>query len=159
MKALSLLLTVIALAGTFASAAPIQAKFKPVRVHGALATMIFDLAGKYANADGGLGHVYANTEQVTCIKHVDEKVDTGNEIKCTFQYQGTAKTISTNNDAEYEDAMNMRKALIEALGPDKKVSAVEKQISVKQIDCEGISSGNEFDTLDMETGVSCDLKK
>ena len=143
-----------------AFAIPAMAQAKTITVKGALASNLANLAETYGNADGGMGKVEGNTEAVTCVKHVDEEKYENDEIKCTIAYQGVTKTISTKsqNETESADAMNLRFLLMEATHADKQTSKMEKQLSVKSIDCIRTTTEHEFDSLEIEVGTSCKIK-
>lgn len=154
------LITILTILAILPSANAAAKKGREVTVKGALAKQLITLAEKYGNADAAMGHYFGNTEAVVCIKHVGVNDSSNDQVKCAVSYQGQTKTVTTKNanHEEFESALDLRAALIEATGAEKKISAEEKRIKVKSIDCSGTASAHTLDDLDIEAGVTCKIR-
>ena len=132
---------------------------RTVKISGQLGRDIYDYGFSLGASDGGMGHVGLEIANLTCTKELDG--NGGGEVRCTGLPQGSSEsvTISTKGDKaeEINAARGLRNILIETTNADRKLSPTKRELKVKSVTCRGVSAGHDFDELDYDAGVSCDI--
>lgn len=141
----------------------IAAQAAPVTIEGVIADDLLNLSADLGAAEGALGKIYTEIQNVTCTKNVD---GTDDYISCVLvnpyaSMNGTPSSIeiSTKDSGSSDKALRLRKILNQVLpGVEVKTSATRRTISVSSIRCKGTNAGHALDDVDYEPWSECELE-
>lgn len=137
---------------------PFMANATTKIVEGELSRDLISVAEALGAADAGMGHVYAFMYDVICTKTVN---DVDGTIKCDLRpLESTANivSISTKNQDQADNAVRLRRLLLNITGGDTKLSDTERQLKIKSVQCSMLGWPIELEDIDLESLPKCTLE-
>lgn len=133
-------------------------KKKVVNVTGTRAQSLMNIASKLDIVDSAMGgNKWFSMSGISCTKTVNK--DTG-RVACEIEKtnvdgKGLLKISTDDGSAKGGAANELRVQLNELTNAESKVSAFEKRIQIKSVECEGRKINQDLTDLDIEAKYSC----